>query len=189
MKRTNIGAVAMLAFVTGAALAADKYTIDPKYTVPSFEIAHLGVTTQQGRFNHATGNVILDLAARKGSVELTIDTGSIDMSSVAWTRHLSDPGLFNVAKFPTMTFKSSTLVFKDDRVVGADGEFTLLGVTKPLHVNVSGFRCLVHPLSNLPFCGGDVTATIKRSEFGMTKYIPEVSDEINIRVPVEAYKD
>jgi polyisoprenoid-binding protein YceI len=178
-----------MALVAGAAVATDKYTIDPAFTVPTFEITHLGFTTQQGRFNHATGAVVLDLAAGKGSVEFTIDTTSVDMSSLAWTRHVADPGLFNIAKYPTMTYKSTALIFKDGKVVAADGEFTMLGVTKPLHVVVSGFRCLNHPHNNKPVCGGDVTGTIKRSEFGMTKYLPEVSDEIKIRVPVEAYKD
>ncbi len=178
-----------MTLVAGAAVAADKYTFDPAFTVPTFEITHLGFTTQRGRFNHATGSVILDLAASKGSVEFVIDTTSVDMSSVAWSRHVADPGLFNVDKYPTMTYKSTALTFKDGKVVAADGEFTMLGVTKPLHVVVSGFRCLKHPSTNMPVCGGDVTGTIKRSEFGMTKYSPEVSDEIKIRVPVEAYKD
>jgi polyisoprenoid-binding protein YceI len=178
-----------MALVAGAAVAADKYTIDSTFTVPTFEITHLGFTTQQGRFNHATGSIILDLAANKGSVEFTIDTTSVDMSSAAWSRHVADPGLFNVDKYPTMTYKSTALIFKDGKVVGADGDFTMLGITKPLHLTVSGFRCIKHPLNNMPVCGGDVTATIKRSEFGMKKYIPEVSDDIKIRVPVEAYKD
>lgn len=187
--RSLLGALAALASVAGNAVAADRYTIDPEFTVPTFEISHLGFTTQQGRFNRATGNVVLDFAAGKGSVELVIDTSSIDMSSAAWTRHLADPGLFNVKEYPTMTFKSSRLMFKDGKVVGADGELTMVGVTKPVHLSVSGFRCITHPVRKKPVCGADVSATIKRSEFGLTKYIPEVSDEIRVHVPVEAYKD
>jgi polyisoprenoid-binding protein YceI len=178
-----------LGLLAGPVIAADKYTIDPDFTVPTFEISHLGFTTQQGRFNRATGNVVLDFAARKGSVELIIDTTSIDMSSAAWSRHLADPGLFNVKDFPTMTFKSSNLIFKDGKVVGAEGELTMVGVTKPVHLTVTGFRCLNHPVTKKPVCGADVSAIVKRSEFGLVKYLPEVSDEITVRVPVEAYKN
>jgi polyisoprenoid-binding protein YceI len=184
-----LGLFAVLTVLVGAASAADKYTIDPTYTIATFEIAHLGITTQQGRFNRASGTVMLDMANRKGNVDLSIDTTSIDMSSVAWTKHMAEPELFNASKYPTMTFKSNTLLFQDGKVVGADGEFTMRGITKPLHVDVVGFRCMRNPRNNQQVCGGDVTAIVKRSEFGMTKYIPEVSDEIRIRVPVEAYKD
>jgi len=187
--RSFLCALAASAVSAAPAVAADKYTIDPEFTVPTFEISHLGFTTQQGRFNRATGNVVLDFPARKGSVELVIDTTSIDMSSAAWSRHLADPGLFNVEKYPTMTFKSSNLTFRDNKVVGADGELTLVGITKPVRLTVTGFRCLTHPVTKKPVCGGDVSAVIKRSEFGLTKYIPEVSDEIKVRVPVEAYKN
>jgi polyisoprenoid-binding protein YceI len=189
MMRKLLILVVVGAFASAGAIAADRYTIDPTFTVPTFEIGHLGFTTQQGRFNHATGTVVLDRAAHKGSVELIIDTTSLDMSSAAWTRHLAEPDLFNSEKYPTMTFQASTLTFKGDKVVGADGMFTLRGITKPLRVTVNGFRCLAHPMTKKEVCGGDVTAVIKRSEFGMTKYIPEVSDEISIRVPVEAHKD
>jgi polyisoprenoid-binding protein YceI len=187
--RSLIGALALTATLAGPALAADRYTIDPEYTVPTFEISHLGFTTQQGRFNRATGNVVLDFAGHKGSVELIIDTTSIDMSSSAWSRHLADPGLFNVKEYPTMTFKSSNLTFKGDKVVAAEGELTLVGITKPVHLTVTGFRCLMPPGTKKTVCGADVSATVKRSEFGLTKYIPEVSDEIKIRVPIEAYKN
>jgi len=175
-----LGVIAMPAF-------ADKYTIDPLFTVPTFEVGHLGFTTQSGRFNKVAGTITLDPAAKKGSVDLTIYTASIDMGSPAWSAHLMSEGLFNVDKFPTMTFRSRHLEFSGNKVIGADGEFTMLGVTKPLHVTVSGFLCKSHGKKTV--CGADVTAKLKRSDFGLTKYIPEVSDEISVRVPVEAVKD
>jgi polyisoprenoid-binding protein YceI len=97
--------------------------------------------------------------------------------------------LFNIERYPTMTFKSEHLIFDGDKVVGAEGQFTLLGVTKPLSVVVNHFKCGTNPTNNRFLCAGDITGTIKRSEFGMTKYIPTVSDEIKLSVPVEAYRD
>lgn len=189
MKRFTLAAALLASGVAAAAGAADSYTVDPQLSTPAFEITHLGFTTQRGHFNKANGKVSIDFAAKTGSVEFTIYTDSLDMGSAAWTKHLSDKGLFNVRKFPTMSFKSDHLMFEGDKVVGAEGQFTMIGVTKPLTVTVNGFHCGANPMNKKPLCGGDVTATLKRSDFGLVKYIPAVSDEVKISVPVEAYKD
>ena len=182
-------AIALAASVTVSAYAADSYTIDPNHTFPVFEVNHLGYSVQYGRFNKTSGNITLDMAARSGSVDLTIETASLDMGFPMWDEHMSADGFFNTAKFPTMTFKSNKLIFKDDKVVAAEGQFTLLGVTRPLTVSVSGFKCGDHPMNKKPMCGANIGGTIKRSDFGMTKYVPAISDEVQIRVPVEAYKN
>ena len=180
----------VLAFaIAGDCFSADTYTIDPEYTIPSFEVEHLGFTTQHGRFNKAEGKVVLDLAGKRGMVEFRVLTNSLDMGSQAWTIHVSGPGLFNVEQFPTMNFRSDKLIFAEDKVVAAEGEFTLLGVTKPLRVSIEHFVCGKNPMNQKAMCAGNIQATIKRSDFGMTKYVPTVSDEIKISVPVEAYKD
>lgn len=182
-------AIALASSVTLSAFAADSYTIDPNHTFPVFEVNHLGYTMQHGRFNKSSGKITLDMAAKSGSVDLTIETTSLDMGFPLWDEHLSADGFFNTAKFPTMTFKSNKLIFKDDKVVAAEGQFTLLGVTKPLTVSVNGFKCGENPMNKKPMCGANIAGTIKRSDFGMTKYVPAVSDEVEIHVPVEAYKN
>ncbi len=171
------------------AYSADTYTLDSEHTIPTFEIDHLGFSTQRGRFNKTTGTIVLNRTAHTGSVEATIFTDSLDMSSPAWTAHLKDPGLFNVGKFPTATFRSTKFVFSGSRVVAVEGELTLVGVTKPLTLEVAGFQCGRHPIEHRQMCSGNVTTTLKRSDFGMTKYIPEVSDELTLKIPVEAYRD
>jgi len=192
MKR-HLAAFAVSSFLVAPVFAADSYTIDPEYTAANFEIGHLGFTTQRGRFNKTSGKVTLDITAKKGSVDFTIDTTSLDMGSAPWSKswvaHLSDEGLFNVKQFPTMSFKSDKLIFEGNKVVAAEGQFTMLGVTKPLKVEVKGFQCGANPMNKKPMCGGDVTAVLKRSDFGMTKYIPAVGDEVKTSVPVEAYKN
>jgi polyisoprenoid-binding protein YceI len=171
------------------AFSADTYTMDPEYTIPVFEVQHLGFTTQRGRFDKTDGKVVLDFAAKNGSVEFTVHTNSLDMGSRAWTIHVSSEGLFNIEKYPTMSFKSDRLIFDGDKVVAAEGQFNLLGVTRPLTVTVNRFACATNPQNKKFMCAGDIAATIKRSDFGMTKYIPTVSDEIKINVPVEAYRN
>jgi len=188
MKKTMI-AIALAAAVSSPAYAADSYTIDSTHTFPVFEVNHLGYSVQHGRFNKSSGNIMLDMAGKSGSVELTIDVASLDMGFPTWDEHMAAEGFFNTAVFPTMTFKSNKLIFKDDKVVAAEGAFTMLGVTKPLTVSVTGFKCGEHPMNKKPMCGANIGGTIKRSDFGMTKYVPAISDEIKIHVPVEAYKN
>lgn len=183
-----ITAVVLATSVSVSAYAADTYSIDPNHTFPVFEVNHLGFSTQHGRFDKTSGTITLDMAAKKGSVDLKIETTSLDMGFPLWNEHMSADGFFNTAKFPTMTFKSNKLIFKDDKVVAAEGDFTMLGVTKPLTVTVNDFKCGDHPMLKKPMCGANITGTIKRSDFGMSKYVPAISDEIKIHVPVEAYK-
>ncbi len=181
--------IALASSFAATALAADNYTIDPTHTFPVFEVNHLGYSTQHGRFNKTSGKITLDMAAQKGSVDLTIETTSLDMGFPLWDEHVSAEGFLNTAKFPTMTFKSNKLIFKDGKVVAAEGDFTLLGVSKPLTVSVNNFVCGDNPFTKKPMCGANIGGTIKRSDFGMTKYVPAISDEIKIHVPVEAYKN
>ena len=188
MQKT-LATLALSAVLSASAFAADSYTIDPSHTFPVFEVNHFGFTNQRGRFNRSAGKITLDVAAKKGSVDLTIDTTSLDMGFDTWDKHMSADGFFNTEKFPTMTFKSEQLVFDGDKVVAAEGSFTLLGVTKPLRLAVNNFRCGPHPFTKKAMCGADVSATIKRSDFGMVKFVPAVSDEVKISSPVEAYKD
>ena len=188
MNKHWIALAVAVAAAAPAYAAADTYTFDPEYTIPVFEVVHLGFTTQRGRFDRIDGKAVVDVAAKTGSVEFTVYTNSLDMGSRAWTIHVSSEGLFNVEKYPTMTFKSDRLVFEGDKVVAAEGQFTLLGVTKPLRIALANFACGPNPMNQRPMCAANVTATIRRSEFGMTKYIPTVSVEIHITVPVEAYR-
>jgi polyisoprenoid-binding protein YceI len=174
----------------GAAWAApESFTIDPNHTYPMFEVSHFGISTQRGRFEKTKGKVVLDRAAKTGSIDVTIDATSISMGFEEWNKHVRDEGLFHTEKFPVITFKSNKLIFQGDKPVGADGEFTLLGVTKPLRIKIANFACTEHPLLKKLYCGAEVSAQIKRSDFGMTKGIPMVDDEVRLISPVEALKD
>jgi polyisoprenoid-binding protein YceI len=185
-----ISVAVVSATLAASALAApESYTVDPRHTWPVFEINHFGFSTQRGRFNKSSGKILLDRAAKSGTVDLVIDTGSIDMGLEKWDEHMKSDEFFNVAKFPTMSFKSTKLVFDGDKVVGAEGEFTLLDVTKPVKLAVNGFHCAPNPVAKKDACGADISTTIKRSEFGMTKYLPNVGDIVKIMIPLEAFKD
>ena len=172
-----------------SAVAAETYTIDPRHTLPVFEISHLGFSTQRGRFNKATGKVVLDRAARTGSVQVDIDTASLDMGLEDWDKHMKSDEFFNVEKYPAMTYVADRLVFEGDRPVAAEGWLTLLGVTRPVRLAIANFNCGIHPLNRKALCGADISTSIRRSEFGMTKFVPAVGDEVRILIPVEAFRD
>lgn len=191
MKKTLIalfGAFAGLSMTAGA-MAADSFTIDSRHTFPVFEVNHLGFSTQRGRFNNVTGKIMLVPSQKSGSIEVNIDSASIDMGMDAWDKQMRGEDFFNVEKFPNMSFKSTRLVYDGDKLVGAEGDFTLLGVTRPVKLEVKGFTCGTHPINKKALCGADISTTIKRSDFGMTKYLPGIGDTVVINIPVEAFKD
>lgn len=161
--------------------------MEPAHCIPSFEFTHLGMTTQSGRFDRARGTVTIDRAARRGSIRYDVDTASLDMGTGTEGPESAGYQLFQVKRYPAIHFRSDNLYFDDaGRVVAAQGELSLLGVTRPLTIWVSRFACSTR--GGRHFCAADVTATLNRSEFGMLQYIPAVSDEISISVPVEAYR-
>ena len=180
--------LALAAATMAPAFAADTYKIDSFHTFPTFEVSHMGFSTQRGRFDKTSGTITLDRAAKTGSVELVIDVASLNMGFPVWNEHMAVEGFFNTAKYPTITFKSNKLVFEGDQVVGAEGDFTLLGVTKPIKLTVSNFKCGPNPMNKKEMCGADISTSIKRSDFGMTKYLPGIGDEVKLSSPVEAYK-
>ena len=187
--KTQIGAFLITAACAFPAGAADSYTVDPAHTFPYFEINHLGFSTMHGRFGATNGTIALDSAAKSGNIDITIDATSIDTGHAKRDTHLKSEEFFNVGKFPTLAYKATKLKFNADKLSGADGELTLLGVTKPVSLVVTAFNCGPHPMTKKQMCGANATATIKRSDFGLSAYVPAVGDEVKISIEVEANKE
>jgi polyisoprenoid-binding protein YceI len=187
--KASVLVLALLVLACVPARAADRYTIDPESSIPVFQVLHLGFTTQRGRFDKVAGTILIDAAAHRGSVDFRIDAGSLDMGSRSWTAHLADEKLFNTLKFPTIVFHADDFRFDGDRVVGADGDLTMIGITRRVHVVVERFHCGLHPQSQRRICGGDIHATLRRSEFGLLNYLDAVGDEVRIDAPILAYAD
>ncbi|MCX7170516.1 MAG: YceI family protein [Proteobacteria bacterium] len=185
----SLGGIILSALVAASAVAADTYTIDPRHTYPMFEVSHYGFSTQRGRFERTGGKISIDLESKTGSIEVKIDTASISMGMEAWNQQLRSDSYFNSEQFPFITFRSTHLFFDADRLIGAEGDFTLLGITRPLKLIVSNFHCGLNPIHKRQQCGADASTSIKRSEFGMTRALPGISDEVRILVGIEADKD
>ena len=184
-------AVALALTITaGRTTAQETYTIDPVHSQPIFEARHMGFSQQRGSFGKSTGKITLDRAAKKGTVEVVIDTTSIRTYDPRLDEQMKSENFFNVAKYPTLTFKGNNVVFDGDRVVQVDGDLTMLGVTKPVTLKVANFVCGEHPSNKRPMCGAEATTTIMRSDWGMKYALPKsVSDEIKLIIPIEAYRE
>jgi polyisoprenoid-binding protein YceI len=181
---------ALAAAIAAPAFASpETFSIDATHTYPSFELNHLGFSVQRGRFNGATGKIVIDRAAKSGSVDIAIDVGTIDMGLEKWDKHMKSEDFFNYETYSSITFKSDKDMFDGDMVTGVEGNFTLLGVTKPLTLTVTNFGCGVHPFNKKNVCGGNAVAAIKRSDFGMKYAIPGIADDVKLLIAFEAFKD
>jgi len=172
-------------------VAQETYVLDAVHSQPGFEATHLGYSTQMGNFAKSSGKVTLDRAAKTGTVDVTIDATSVRTFDTRLDTAVKGERFFNVEKFPTITFKSTSVKFDGDKVTGAEGDLTMLGVTKPVTLTVSNFSCADNPFSKKPMCGGNATATIKRSDWGMTQGVQSQTpaDVVTLRIPIEAYKE
>ena len=189
--------VLLAATMPFAALAAPQvYTLDAQHSFPNFTINHLGMTNLHGRFDRMTGKIVFDPAAKTGSLEVKIATASVstgDAKRPDGTRsrddHLRAADFFNSAEFPEMIYKSTKFNFNGDAVESVEGTLTLLGVTKPVKLNVTSFKCGPHPFTKKPMCGAYVEGSVKRTDFGMKFGVPAISDEVKLAIGVEAYPE
>jgi len=182
-------ALAILAGAASSALAApETYTVDSSHTFPRFSYSHLGLSTQLSKFNKTTGTVVLDKAAKTGSVDVVIDMKSVETGFTVFNGHIQGEDFLDTAKFPTATFKSTKVVFEGDKPSTIDGNLTIKGVTKPVTLKVTHFVTMDHPMLKKPAVGADASTVIKRSEFNAGKFAPNVGDEVTITLSLEAIK-
>ena len=181
--------VAAFAASSAIAYAADSYTIDPGHTYPSFEADHMGISVLRGKFNKTSGTVTLDRAAKTGTIDIAIDPSSLDFGHEKLNVHAKGPDMFDVAKFPTVTYKAKSIKFNGDVPASVDGELTLHGVTKPVTLTINKFKCITHPMLKKEVCGADATAEFKRSDFGISYGLPLLAPEVKLSIEVEALKN
>jgi polyisoprenoid-binding protein YceI len=170
------------------------YVVDPLHSYVNFSVNHLGMSTVYGRFDKSVGKVTVDTAAKTGSIEVKITSNSIstgDAKRADGSRsrddHLKSADFFNSAEFPEIVYKSTKFNFNGDTLESIDGTLTLVGVTKPVKLTVTGFKCGPHPFSKKPMCGADAQGVIKRTDFGMKFGVPAIGDDIKLVMNVEAY--
>lgn len=169
MKKTLFASLVAVVFANAALAAPVTYNLDPNHTYPSFEADHFGgLSTWRGKFTKTAGTVVLDRAAKAGSIDVTVQTDSIDFGHEKMNAHAKGPEIFDVAKYPTATYKGKFTAFNGDIPTEAQGQFTLHGVTKPLTLKINQFKCMPHPMLKKEVCGADASAALKRSDYGVT---------------------
>jgi polyisoprenoid-binding protein YceI len=181
--------LAVASLATGAALAAPvTYQVDPAHTYPSFAADHFGgLSVWRGKFDSSSGTVVLDREAGTGSVNITVDTASIDFGHAKLNEHTKSAEMFDVQKYPTAVYKGTLAAFKNGAPTEVHGELTLHGVTKPVNLTINSFLCKPTPPANKERCGADASGTINRADFGIDygeKY--GFSMQVKLAIQVEA---
>jgi polyisoprenoid-binding protein YceI len=185
LKRAAAAAVMSVALASTAYAAPTSYKSDPNHTFVRFSYNHLGFSTQEQRFNTTNATVNYDPQAKTASIDVVINTKSVDTGSDLFNEHIQGPDYLNTARYDTATFKSTAVKFNGDKPTTIEGDLTLKGVTKPVTLTVTSFK---HGLNMLKkdSIGADATATLKRSDFNMSKAVPLVSDEVTLEIVIEA---
>lgn len=183
-------ATALIAACALPAVAAPvSYTLDPDHTIPRFEVMHNAFSLHTGMFMKSAGKAVIDTDAKSGSVEVAIQTASFLSGHAFMESVMKGKDFFNVEQFPTMTFKSTRFTYNGDKPATVEGEFTMLGVTRPITLTFTYWNCGQHPRNKKEQCGGNLSGQLKRSDFGMKAFIPAVADEVKLNIQVEAFKD
>ncbi len=171
------------------AIASDPFVFDKSHANIAFSLSHLGFSTAHGRFGEFDGAARLDLDDPANSqLEVTIKTASVDTFFAKRDEHLRSADFFNVAQHPTMTFKSTKVERTGDNTARLVGDLTLLGVTKPVALDVTLNAFKENPINNKMTAGFTATGSLKRSEFGMKTYVPAVGDTVALRIDMEMQK-
>ncbi len=188
MQKLFLGTVALITLgFPMAAQAAETYTLDPYHTNLYWKANHFGFSNPSGKFATVTGTVTLDEAAPdKSSVNVTVNTGSVVTGIDLFNEHLRADKFFNSEKFPTATFVSSKVEPTGKDTAKVTGDLTLVGVTKPVTLDVTLNKIGENPINKLKTAGFTATGVVKRSEFGMTYALPGVSDDVQITIDAEA---
>lgn len=180
-KALLISSALALTTVASAALP-NQWQLDDSHTRVGFSVNHLGFSTTMGHFNDVKGVVNYDVKApSKTNMSFAIATDSIDTNWDARDEHLKKAEFFNVAKYPTMTFKSTSVKFINPQQAKITGDFTMLGQTKPLTLDVTLNKIANSPLTKEPVIGFRATGNIDRAAYGMTAY----ADGITTNVPIQ----
>ncbi len=187
--------LAVLAVALAAGLpaaAAERYVVDGDHSDVVFLVDHLGYSKTIGRMNKVEGMILFDEeAVENSSVEITIDAASVDTNHKARDEDLRSANFFNVAEYPKITFKSTAVEKTGEATGRITGDLTLLGVARPVTLEVTFNRKAPHPVPSydgVMTAGFSARARIRRSDFGMDAFLPAVGDEVELLIEVEAFR-
>ncbi len=186
MKKALILAGLIALVSTSAQAAPETYVYDPLHSQVLFSVNHMGFTDSHGRFNKFKGGFTLDeQKPEAATADITIDVASLDMADATWNEHVLEKFL-EPKKFPSISFKSTGVKRTSDKTAQLTGDLTLHGVTKPVTLDVTLNKVGQNPMINTQKDAGfTLKGAIKRSDFGMTAFIPMVGDEVSLLIEVD----
>jgi len=186
MIRLAASALALSLLAAPAIAEPVAYDFDKSHANLSFTYNHLGYSTTDGRFGDWDGTLLIDKdTPANSSVEFTINIDSLDTFWADRDTHLKSPDFFDAAKFPQATFKSTKVEQTGENQLDVTGDLTLRGITKPVTLTVDVLALGDHPMAKKPAAGFAVTTVLKRSDFGMDKFVPYVGDEVTVTFHTE----
>ena len=190
MKSHFFAPLLLILGLTSATAAPTTYSVDPDHTHPSFEVDHFGgLSTWRGTFKKTSGTVRIDSVAKTGTVDVVIDTATIDFAHDKLNEHVSSPEMLDVSKFPNAEYKGKFVEFDGAVPKTIFGDLTLHGVTKPVRLTINSFKCFEHPMLKKQVCGADASGTFIRAEFGVN-YGQQYGfkQDVLLRIQVEGVK-
>ena len=180
-------ATALFAFAGAAFAAPVSYKIDPNHTNVLASWTHFGFSRPTVNFGQADGTIVYDAEnVGASSVQVTLPLKGLSALAEDFYDHLTSADWFDAAQFPDATFKSTAVEAAGEGKLKVTGDLTVKGVTKPVVLDVTLNKTAEHPMGKRAAIGFDATATVKRSDFGLDKYAPKVSDDVALRITTEA---
>lgn len=191
MRKASLSVLAastMLFLGSGSVFAApETYQFDPTHTNIVWYANHFGFSNPSGHFGIKEGTLILDEETPASStVDVTIDVDGLVTGIEKFDEHLKSADFLDTAQYPTATFKSTAVEVTGEKTAKITGDLTLHGVTKPVTLNMTLNKIGVNPISNKKTAGFSGDIILKRSDFGIDKYVPNVSDEVTMHIEAEA---
>ncbi|PZQ44735.1 MAG: polyisoprenoid-binding protein [Micavibrio aeruginosavorus] len=190
MSKTLLGLLAVAAlFGSTTAHAADTYAFDPTHTSVIWSAVHFGNSSPHGIFSNIEGSLTLDEANPAASkLDVTVPIDKLATGIDKFNTHLLSKDFFNVAEFPTAKFVSTKVEKTGDKTAKVTGDLTLVGVTKPVTLDVTFNNKGINPMNKKETVGFSASGVIKRSEFGIKYALPNVSDDVVLEIEAEANK-
>ena len=188
-RRLACVALFVAAVLPVTAADAQTYRIDPEHSSAGFSVIHFGILREQGQFKRASGTIVVDPAGQAGgSIGVVIDLSSVDTGWDLRDDFLRGPSMFDIARYPKIRFRSRRLEYRDHRVVAAEGDITLHGVTRPLRLEVNNLVCGHTAADGREGCDATVTGRLQRREFGISFAYPLVSDDVDLEFTIVAFR-
>lgn len=172
---------------SGAQAAVENYTLDPHHVNINWHANHFGFSNPSGRFGIVKGTLKLDEAKPEAAqVDVTIDVAGLTTGIPEFDKHLTSKDFLDTAKYPTAIFKSTAVEVTGKDTANVRGSLLLHGVAKPVTLAMKLNKIGMNPINQKKTAGFSGDIVLKRSEFGIVQYVPNVSDEITIHIEAEA---